>query len=107
MPTSSETMRSLPGRFRPKEAGNLRATVQFRLLGDDGGEWFMSIDSGSCEVTPGESNEADATVVMDAADFVGINTGTVSAVDTFWGGRIIVEGDIDVVLALPPVMDWR
>ena len=66
----------------------------------------MSIAEGQCDVGRGKSTGADATVIMDAADFIGINEGTVNAVDTFWGGRITVEGNIEAVLALPPVMDW-
>ncbi len=99
-------MQSLPGRFRPKMAGNLRTIIQFRLEGPDGGEWFVSIAEGRCVVSEGEVAEPDATIIMEAADFIGINEGTVNAVDTFWGGRITVEGNIDAVLALPPVMDW-
>jgi putative sterol carrier protein len=106
MATTSEIMQSLPGRFRPKVAGNLKTTIQFRLLGEDGGEWFMSIAEGQCKVGRGKSTGADATVIMDAADFIGINEGTVNAVDTFWGGRITVDGNIEAVLALPPLMDW-
>lgn len=66
----------------------------------------MSIADGRCDVRQGKSTVVDATIIMDAADFTGINEGTVNAVDTFWGGRITVEGNIDAVLALPPVMDW-
>jgi predicted lipid carrier protein YhbT len=106
MATTSEIMQSLPGRFRPKVAGNLETTIQFRLMGEDGGEWFMSVAEGQCDVRRGIIPNADAIIIMDAADFIGINEGTVNAVDTFWGGRITVEGNIDAVLALPPVMDW-
>ena len=66
-------MQSLPGRFRPKVAGNLQTTIQFRFKGEDGGEWFMSIAGGQCEVRRGKSTESDATIIMDAADFIGIN----------------------------------
>jgi putative sterol carrier protein len=100
-------MNSLPERFRPKMAGNLRVTIQFRLIGEDGGEWFITIDEGVCVVHRGVIPEPDATIVMQAADFVGINEGTVNPVDAFWGGLITIEGSVDAVFALPPVMDWR
>jgi putative sterol carrier protein len=100
-------MASLPNRFRPKVAGNLRTTIQFRLLGEDGGDWFMSIAEGACTVDQGETDHPDAVIIMDAADFVGINEGTVNPIDTFWGGLITIEGSVDSVLALPPILDWR
>ena len=100
-------MASLPERFRPRMAGNMAATIQFDFSGDDGGRWYMRIADGVCEVGAGEIDRPDATVAMSAADFVGINEGTVSAPDVFWSGRIDITGDIEAVLALPPVMDWR
>ena len=102
-----EVMESLPGRFRPRMAGNLVAVIQFDFTGEDGGRWWMRIEDGECTVGRGETGEADAVVRMSAAGFVGINDGTVSAPDIFWSGRIDIEGSVDAVLALPPVMDWR
>jgi len=107
MATTSEIMNSLPERFQPKMAGNLKVVIQYRLTGEDGGEWFMTIDEGECVVHKGVFAEADATIIMQAADFVGINEGTINPVDTFWGGLITIEGSIDAVFALPPVMGWR
>lgn len=107
MPKAFQIMESLPSRFQRKVAGNMRTTIQFHLTGDDGGHWLVSIAGGECTVREGEIDDAEATVTMDASDFVGINTGSVSAVDTFWSGRIAIEGNIDTVLALPPVMNWK
>jgi len=107
MATTAEIMTSLPIRFQPKMAGNLRTTIQFRLLGEDGGDWFLSIAEGQCTIDQGETAEPDAIIIMDAADFVGINEGTVNPIDTFWGGMITIEGSVDSVLALPPIMDLR
>ena len=99
-------MQSLPQRFRPKMAGNLRSTIQYRLSGEDGGEWYMTIADGACEVQRGAHQNPDATIIMRASDFVGINVGTVNAVDTFWGGLITIEGSVEAVFALPPIMGW-
>jgi predicted lipid carrier protein YhbT len=103
----AQAMEALPDRFRPRMAGNLAAKIQFEFTGDDGGRWFMRIAEGTCEVGEGEIDGPDAAVRMSAADFVGINEGTVSAPEVFWSGRIDITGDIEAVLALPPVMDWR
>ena len=105
--TTTEVMNSLPERFQRRMAGNMQATIQFDLTGTDGGHWFMEISAGTCLVAEGQAEHPDAVVIMAAADFVGINTGKVSAVETFWSGRIQIEGELEAVLALPPVMDWR
>jgi putative sterol carrier protein len=99
-------MASLPGRFRPRMAGVMVTAIQFEFTGDNGGSWFMRIHEGKCEIGEGAVADTDATVRMSAADFVGINDGTVRAPDVFWSGRIDIEGSVDAVLALPPVMGW-
>ena len=62
----------------------------------------MTIADGACEVQRGAHQNPDATIIMRASDFVGINEGTVNAVDTFWGGLITIEGSVEAVFALPP-----
>ena len=99
-------MAALPERFRPKMAGNMAATIQFDFAGEDGGRWWLRIAEGECMVGQGDAEDPDAMVTMSAADFVGINNGTINAPDVFWSGRIDIEGSVDAVLALPPVMNW-
>jgi hypothetical protein len=43
---------------------------------------------------------------MAAKDFIGINEGSVNPVETFWGGLITIDGSVDAVFALPPIMGW-
>jgi hypothetical protein len=43
---------------------------------------------------------------MAAADFIGINSGAIPAPEIFWGGRIDIEGDVEAVIGLAPVMGW-
>jgi len=106
-PAITDVMRSLPGRFWPKMAGNMKATIQFDFTGTNDRLWVLSIASGACVVRPGLDETADATVMMSAADFVGINTGEINATDVFWSGRIQIEGDAEAVIALAPVMGWQ
>lgn len=102
----AEVMGGLPARFQPRMAGNLATTIQFEFTGDEGGRWWMRIAEGQCSVGPGDVEGPEATVHMSAADFVGINEGTVPAPDVFWSGRIDIEGSVEAVLALPPIMNW-
>jgi putative sterol carrier protein len=101
-----ETMLSLPGRFRPKLAGNFRATIQFNFSGEEASHWVLTIGDGRCTVAEGMVETPDATVVMAAADFIGINNGDIPAPEIFWGGRIDIEGDVEAVIGLAPVMGW-
>jgi hypothetical protein len=104
--TLVEAMEGLPGRFQARMAGNLATTIQFEFSGAESGRWWMRIAEGACTAGPGEVADPVATVRMSAADFVGINDGSIPAPDVFWSGRIDIEGSVEAVLALPAVMGW-
>ncbi len=101
-----ETMLDLPGRFQPKMAGNFRATIQFYFSGGESSHWVLTIGDGRCTVAEGVAEAADSVVSMAAADFIGINTGDIPASKLFWGGQIDVEGDVETVIGLAPIMGW-
>ena len=48
-----ELIEGMPGVFDPAVAGDLQASIQFLISGDDGGQWVLSISEGKCEVRPG------------------------------------------------------
>ena len=102
----ARVMGSLPERFRPKMAGNMTAAIQFEFSGEGGGRWWMRIAGGKCAIGQGDISQPDAVVKMSAADFIGINDGTIDAPDVFWSGRIDIDGSVEAVLALPAVMGW-
>ncbi len=104
--TLAEAMESLPERFRPQMAGNLATTIQFDFTDEDGGRWWLRIAEGECAVGQGDVDAPEATVLISAADFVGINDGTISAPDVFWSGKIEIEGSVEAVLALPAILQW-
>lgn len=100
-------MATLPDRFQPKMAGNLACRVQFNFAGSDRPFWQLVIERGECRVIEGQSIHPDATVRMEAADFIGINTGQVPAPDLFWSGKIQIVGNVDVVIGLAPIFGWQ
>jgi putative sterol carrier protein len=101
-----ETMLKLPDRFNPKMAGNLSTVIQFNFTGDQDSYWVLSIGDGMCSVAEGMVEEPQATVTMTEEDFIGINSGEIPAPELFWGGNVEIEGDIDAVIGLAPIMDW-
>ena len=101
-----ETILSLPGRFQPKMAGNLQTTIQFNFTGTSEQFFVLSIAGGRCTVAEGLIDNPAATVSMSAADFIGLNKGEILAPELFWGGQIEIEGDVDAVIGLAPVMGW-
>jgi uncharacterized protein (TIGR03083 family) len=57
-----------PGSFRPEQAGDLRATIQYRLSGPAGGEWVLQIENGKCTSQRGSIPNPDVTIEAGAED---------------------------------------
>jgi putative sterol carrier protein len=98
MPTAADIFKEMGSRFKADKAGDLNLTVQFDLSGDTGGQWYVDIANGACEVEKGNTESPTATIRMDAADYVDMTTGKLNPMTAFMSGKIKVEGDLNAVM---------
>ncbi len=98
MPTAAEIFNEMGSRFQADKAGDLNVSVQFELSGDTGGKWYVNIANGACEVQTGTVDSPQATIRMDAADYVDMTTGKLNPMAAFMSGKIKVEGDLNTVM---------
>jgi putative sterol carrier protein len=84
--------------FKPDRAANMNAVVQFDLSGEGGGQWYVKIADGSCEVNQGVTENATATLRMEASDYVDMIAGRLNPVNAFMMGKVKVEGDLNTVM---------
>lgn len=59
-----------PASFRPEKNGGEAATIQYHITGTGGGNWFLAIKNYTGEVTPGTTENADATVTVSVEDLI-------------------------------------
>ena len=71
--------------------------IQFKLSGEDGGEWYLTVKDGESTVTEGVSSSANATIMMAASDYVALATGKLSGWKAFLSGRIKTDGDFSLL----------
>lgn len=105
MPTVAEIFEQMPGRFNAAKAGNLNASVLFDLTGGDGGKYLLNVVNGQPAVTKLEADDTpgsrpDATVHMDANDYVDMSTGKLNPMTAFMSGKVRVEGDLNSVMKI-------
>lgn len=88
----------MPVRFNAEKAADLNATVQFSLSGEGGGEWYVAIANGNCEVQQGNAEHPTATIKMLATDYADLTSGKLNPVNAFMMGKVKVEGDLNTVM---------
>ena len=104
-----EIFRRLPEFVNHRKARRADLTIGFRLLGRPDGEverYVVRVEDGEVTVGQGEESEQrDATITCDAADFLRLATGHLSAVKGVMRGQLKVRGDKGKALQLSGLMD--
>ena len=86
----------------PEGAKSIAAIYQFNITGDGGGEWVMDFTAPS--VRSGADENAQCTVTMTDADFLGVLNGTLNPVQAFMMGKIQVAGNMALAMKLQQVL---
>ena len=95
--TARQLIEDMPEVFRPQRARGASAVIQFELSGDDGGKWYVTVKDGTCAITEGESDDAQATIMMDASDYVALATGKLGGMRAFMTGKVKTKGDFTLL----------
>jgi putative sterol carrier protein len=98
MPTCEEIFNEMPNRFDSEAAGDWEAKVQYKIEGDGGGNWIVTVSGGAATVATGEADDASATLETDAETWVGIAEGTVEPTTAFMTGKIRIQGNMADVM---------
>lgn len=98
--TLQELMDRMPKAFMPEKAEGVSAVVQYRLTGDEGGDWVITIQDGQCAVEPGEVENATMTLTADAQDYKDVVTGKQNAMQAFMQGKLKLAGDLNLAMKL-------
>jgi putative sterol carrier protein len=95
-----QLIKSMPLTFNAKAAGNLQASIQFRLGGDGGGTGYLDIAAGRCTFHPGEA-EQPALVIESPADvWTAISRGEKNGTEAFLSGAYRATGDMSLLMQL-------
>jgi len=86
--------------FLTEVAGNLDAVIQYRLTGEEAGDYIIAIKDGKCQVTEGVHPAPAVTLTADAHDFADVLMGRANGMQYFMTGKLKLAGDLNLAMKL-------
>jgi len=99
-PTIEQIIQGMPSRFRPEAARGLDAILQFRLSGDDGADFFATIQNEACSLDRGIHENPTLTLKMSAQTYVDMVMGRMTGQEAFFKRKLRYEGPISLAIKL-------
>ena len=98
--TVKEVFDSLPSKLDKDAAEDLDAVYQFDLRGNQGGQYHLLVQNGTCVVKDGTHADPHVILSKTGEDCIGILNGQVSGMTMAISGRLQVTGDIGLAMQL-------
>ncbi|NPV57872.1 MAG: SCP2 sterol-binding domain-containing protein [Anaerolineae bacterium] len=94
MPSIEQIFNGMADAFNAKAAAGVDAVIQFRVTGDGGGDWNVTIKDQQCQVQKGLAANPRVTLTANASDTADILLGKLDGTKAFFSGRLKISGDI-------------
>jgi putative sterol carrier protein len=86
--------------FLPEKAAGLEAVVQYKLTGDEGGDYIITISNDKCKVAEGIADDPVMTMTADGAYFRDVLLGREDGMKGFMDGKLQLAGDLNLAMKL-------
>jgi putative sterol carrier protein len=98
--TVKEFFQLLSGRLDSDAAKDIDAVYQFDLSGPQGGQYFLMIREGACQVAEGMHVDPHVVLSMAGEDCIKIMKGQLNGPAAAMSGRLKISGDIGLAMQL-------
>jgi len=88
----------MPLIFDPNAAGDAKATIQFRVGGDDGGDFWVRVAGGECESSEGVAASPDLTIATSSSVWLRIARGELDGAQALLDQQYSIEGDGEILM---------
>jgi len=86
--------------FLPSAAEGVEAVIQYRLTGEEGGDYIITIKDGKCSVSEGLAKNPVMTLTADGRDFADVLLGRANGMNYFMTGKLKLAGDLNLAMKL-------
>ena len=90
----------MPEEFDPSKASGLDCVVQMNLVGENGGDWEITIRDQKIEIKEGIHPSPTITVKMKGNDYVDMVNGKLSGERAFMTGKLRFKGSMATAMKL-------
>jgi putative sterol carrier protein len=98
-------MMGMPTAFHPNVAGDLDATIQYRLTGEGGGSYHVRIKDGECTAHRGPAANADLSIDAPVEVWKAISKGELDGLQAFADGKYQWSGDMNIIVRLDDLFE--
>lgn len=99
--TVDKLMENMPRAFQPEKAEGVDTVLQYHLTGEEGGDWYVVIQNGLCQVYEGTIENPRMTLTADAQEYKDVILGKTNAMQAFMQGKLKLAGDLSMAMKLP------
>ena len=79
--------------FQASKAAAIHLRYQWELSGPAGGQWWVEVNDGKCEMGKGKIDNPDTTFIASDKDWVALSNGTLGGTWAYLTGRLKIQGD--------------
>jgi putative sterol carrier protein len=86
--------------FLPDKAAGVNAIIQYKLTGDQAGDYIINIADDACQVQEGVSENPTMTLTADGEYFRDVLLGKEDGMKGFMMGKLKLAGDLNLAMKL-------
>ena len=86
--------------FLPEKAAGVNAVIQYKLTGDQAGDYIISIEDDVCKVEEGQAENPTMTLNADGEYFRDVLLGKEDGMKGFMMGKLKLAGDLNLAMKL-------
>jgi len=98
--TMDELVKNHEKAFKPDAAEGVDAVIQYKLTGEEAGNYIITINEGVCTTAKGEADNPTMTLSADSEDLKNVLLGKANGMQYFMQGKLKLSGDLNIAMKL-------
>jgi len=90
----------LSGTMDQSKLAGMKATFQFVVNGDGGGEWNVVVADGKAAIAAGKAENPSIVLTASTADWLALMNGDLNGQTAFLTGKLKIQGDMTLAMKL-------